>query len=263
MRMTRSVRSRLHVACNPPPINDENESSDARSAALATGGVFVPRVNLMLTMSPGEIDGTRGAGFEAMTDTMPGQHTTAPALLFSLRGHDVQARTDVAFEYAEAVPALQGVQLSSKDALNCTRHPRRGLGSRQQIQDASRYSRGTNMRYKKYPACPHQASDNCNSSQSKRDSHVAVSGNRMQALHCKAGVVESCHRTQRHVRACATHHAIVGTGRARRRDTRLAVIALRAGRLGLLHGPRRTFKTVGASPRACCQRQAFHVAISS
>ncbi len=77
---------------------------------------MVARVNLILTMSPGEMEGTSGGGFEAVIDTMPGQHTTAPALLLSLRGHAVHALMDVAFQYAEAVPASHGVQLACVDA---------------------------------------------------------------------------------------------------------------------------------------------------
>jgi hypothetical protein len=58
-----------------------------------------------VTMSPTLYPTTRGGGFEALTDTRPGQQVTAPSLLASPGEQGVQAVEELAASRGFAVPA--------------------------------------------------------------------------------------------------------------------------------------------------------------
>ena len=81
-------------------MGDENERNSNRSEEVSTFGAFVDRENTIVTRSPGEIIGITGGGFDATTDTMPGQQATAPARLSSKAAHGLHVDALDAFKTA-------------------------------------------------------------------------------------------------------------------------------------------------------------------
>ncbi len=87
-----------------PRLGDKSTAGDT--------GLLVARVNVTFTTSPTVTPTTLGGGFDAIADTIPSQHSTAPSLLPSSgehAAHSVDAGDEV------NVPAEHRVQSSSDE----------------------------------------------------------------------------------------------------------------------------------------------------
>jgi hypothetical protein len=95
-----AVESLLQEAVSTEAIGALNSKNCMTYAATACGA-FVGFENVTVMMSPTETIGTTGGGLDAIMDTIPGQHTTEPAVLFSYCAHGVHTTTPVAFSALE------------------------------------------------------------------------------------------------------------------------------------------------------------------
>ena len=96
-------------------MKEEKTSTAWICASLYIGGAFVGLLNVIVSTSPADRDGMTGGGLDAMAETMPGQHASAPAVLFSCAAHGVHDEIAVAFITFEYVLGGHTVQLPTDD----------------------------------------------------------------------------------------------------------------------------------------------------